>query len=199
MWGGVGGTCQNRLWRGIQFLTIELYTSFISQLSEVVNLHNIDCSFMSFLQYKISELIRPLFFPVDIYRRCCKLNFGPLHGSGELQDKTCKKVQFSCCLTFLPTAMLYELRKNYGCRNRNNRGLAFFIKITDRFVQKCGDSKYCNFPNSKLRHDMDIYLQVLQTFQNTAVFKTIFKNIFCQWVNQSICKLGNILFRKLHY
>ena len=81
MW---GGACQNRLWRGIQFLTIELYTSFISQLSEIVNFHNIDCSFMSFLQYKISELIRPLFFPVDIYRRCCKLNFGPLHGSGEL-------------------------------------------------------------------------------------------------------------------
>ena len=34
---------------------------------------------------------------------------------------------------------------------------------------------------------MDIFLQVLQSFQNTAVFKTIFKNTFWQSVNQNTC------------
>ena len=32
---------------------------------------------------------------------------------------------------------------------------------------------------------MDTFLQVLLTFQNIAVFKTIFKNKFCQWINQN--------------
>ena len=34
---------------------------------------------------------------------------------------------------------------------------------------------------------IDIYLQVLQNFQNKPVFKTIFKNTFSQWVNQNTC------------
>ena len=51
---------------------------------------------------------------------------------------------------------------------------------------------------------MDIFWQVLQKFQNTAVFKTIFKNTFCQRVlNQNTCtgthtQLDNIFFWKLH-
>ena len=36
------------------------------------------------LVYLISKLPRPLYFPTDNYRKWCKLNFGPWHGSGEL-------------------------------------------------------------------------------------------------------------------
>ena len=51
---------------------------------------------------------------------------------------------------------------------------------------------------------MDIFWQVLQKFQNIAVFETIFKIIFCQRVlNQNTCtgthiQLDNIFFWKLH-
>ena len=47
---------------------------------------------------------------------------------------------------------------------------------------------------------VDIFLQVLQNFQNITVFKIIIKNTFCQWVNQNTClvKLDNIFFWKLH-
>ena len=56
------------------------------------------------MQYPISELALPLCFRANIYRRCCKFNFRVYHGSGELQNKTCKQqVYFSCCLTFLAT------------------------------------------------------------------------------------------------
>ena len=53
----------------------------------------------------------------DICRRWCKLNFESSHGSGELQDKTCKQqVYFSCCLTLLTTAVSHEVKSsNYRC------------------------------------------------------------------------------------
>ena len=52
---------------------------------------------------------------------------------------------------------------------------------------------------------MDIFLQVLQNFQNRTVFKTIFKNKFCQ-LSKSECMLSwttssfeNCMYLKLTY
>ena len=53
-------------------------------------------------------------------------------------------------------------------------------------------------PSLTVNSAMDVFLQVLQDFQNTAVFKTIFKNTFCQWVNRVHVQLDNIFFWKLH-
>ena len=46
---------------------------------------------------------------------------------------------------------------------------------------------------------IDILLQILQNFQNTTFFKTIFKNPFCQWVTslRTHVKFDNNFFRKL--
>ena len=54
------------------------------------------------LYNQISELGLPLRFPVDIFRRWCKLGFGPWQETGKLKDKTYKKQVF--CLIFLPTS-----------------------------------------------------------------------------------------------
>ena len=62
------------------------------------------------------------------------------------------------------------------------------LHLLERFVQEYGDSKYCSFLYSKLRHH---FLQVLQSSQNTAVFQ----------INAQIrthVKLDNIFFWKLH-
>ena len=37
-----------------------------------------------------------------------------------------------------------------------------------------------------------------RTARQISVFKTIFKDTFCQWVNQKHVKLDNIVFWKLH-
>ena len=67
-----------------------------------------------FSKYPISELARSLRFPAEIYHRWCKLV--------KLASV------FSCCLTFLPTAISYELKKsNLRRRNLNNQNLSFLI------------------------------------------------------------------------
>ena len=62
--------------------------------------------------YPILELAQPLYLPVNLSSRWCKLNFGPLHGSGELLDKTFKQqVCFSYCLLFLSLTTSHWLKK----------------------------------------------------------------------------------------
>ena len=59
----------------------------------------------------------------DFCHRWCKLDFELSHGSGELQDKTCKwQVYFSCCLTLLTTAVSHEVKSSYyRCQNFNHQ------------------------------------------------------------------------------
>ena len=74
-------------------------------------------------QNNISELGRPLCFPVDIFCRWCKLNFGSQHGSSELSYKTFK-VYFRCCLIFFPTTTSSQLKNNnFQSQNLNHRDL----------------------------------------------------------------------------
>ena len=62
--------------------------------------------------YPILELAWPLYLPVDLSSRWCKLNFEPWYGSGELLDKTFKQqVCFSYCLIFLSLTTSHRLKK----------------------------------------------------------------------------------------
>ena len=71
-------------------------------------------------QYLISELEQLLRFPTNICHRWCKLNFRPSHGSGELQDKTCKQQVW--LTTLLTAAVSHEVKSsNYRCRNFNHQ------------------------------------------------------------------------------
>ena len=53
------------------------------------------------------------------------------------------------------------------------------LYLTERLVQRSRDFKYCTVTSLAVKSVMDIFRQVLQNFQNTAVFKTIFKKKFC--------------------
>ena len=104
----------------------------------------------------------------------------PSYGSGELQDKTCKQqVYFSSCLTLLTTAVSHEVKNsNYISMSKfqssnllqqsllkshlavqictvtmfTNSNISKKIYLAKHFIQKSGNSKYCNFLNSKLNY-----------------------------------------------
>ena len=50
-------------------------------------------------------------------------------------------------------------------------------------IKESEDSKYC-ITSLTVNSVLDIFLKVSQNFLNTAAFKIIFMNTFCQWVNQ---------------
>lgn len=53
--------------------------------------------------------------------------------------------------------------------------------MAELFVEKKWRLTYCNFLNCKLRHGY--FSPNFTNFHNTTVFKTIFKNTFCEWLN----------------
>ena len=66
--------------------------------------------------YPISELARPLYFPVDLSRWWCTLNFGSYYESSELLDKTFKQqVCFSYYLIFLSLRNQHRLKNKIIC------------------------------------------------------------------------------------
>ena len=146
-------------------------------------------------QYLILELAQLLCFPIDICHRWCKLNFEHLHGSSELQDKSCKQqVYFSCCLAILTTAVPHEVKSsNYRCRNLihqtyysspcwnhiwQSRSALSLCKIICIFLRKY----IWQSPSFKkvatlntvtsltVNSITDIFLQISQHIQNTAAF-----------------------------
>ena len=141
------------------------------------------------------ELAQLLYFPTDICHRWCKLNFELSHGSGELQDKTCKQqVYFSCCLTLLTTAVSHEVKSsNYRCRNLNHQtyysspywnhiwqsrfALLLYQKIETflrKYIWQSTLFKKVATLNTvtflTVNSIMDIFLQISQNIQNTAIF-----------------------------
>ena len=145
-------------------------------------------------QYNISELGRPLCFPVDIFCRWCKLNFGSQHGSSELSYKTFE-VYFRCCLIFFPTTTSSQLKNNnFQSQNLNHRDLfpylnhilrskfELLVKLNISQIPKKSiwwskyfkklDSSYCKFLNSKLLSQI-FFCKYYKIFR-TAAFKTIF-------------------------
>ena len=71
------------------------------------------------------------------------------------------------------------------------------LYLAEHFIQKVATLN--TVTSFTVNSVMDVFLQVLQNFQNfktKAVFKTIFKNTFCQWVNQSTCSVN--IFQKMH-
>ena len=135
-----------------------------------------------------------LCFATDICRRWCNLNFEPSHGSGKLQDKTCKQqVYFSCCLTLVTTAVLHEVKSsNYRSQNLNHQTyystpywnhiwqsrfallLCYIIQIFLRkyIWQSTSFKKVATLhtvSSLTINSIMDIFLQTSQNIQNTAV------------------------------
>ena len=122
--------------------------------------------------YPILELAWPLYLPVDLSSRWCKLNFEPWYGSGELLDKTFKQqVCFSYCLIFLSLTTSHRLKKKIifdseiliieTCYSLSKWHLAVQIcaagyveyyvgNLEKRFTEK-NATLHCNFLSSKLR------------------------------------------------
>ena len=71
------------------------------------------------------------------------------------------------------------------------------LYLAEHFIQKVATlNQVTSFTVNSV---MDVFLQVLQNFQNfetKAVFKTSFKNTFCQWVNQSTCSVKHLRLKK---
>ena len=87
------------------------------------------------------------------------MNFEPLHGSSEMQDKTCKQqvsheaviIDVEIRIIKLITIVLIEITFGspdlhcYILYMLNNLNISKKIYLVKHFIQKSGNSKYCNF------------------------------------------------------
>ena len=124
-----------------------------------------------------------------------------------MQDKTSKQqVYFSCCLSFLTTVVSHEVKSsNYQCRNLNRIKLitVVLIEITfstasllnnsyisqkiyfaKHFVQKSGNSKYCNFLNSKLNYGY-FSANFIKYSERSCLLSYLQEHIFFLSINKS--------------